>query len=202
MPQLKQVVRARIEALADYVEEHNEGALRGSTEAGFFSQAQAETYLRFYNGHKREVQEHAIESQLIPPEDPLYGWGWLAQHEPTVRLVGASRQHTIEANNDEFKKQALAQKRRQPAELLVIKRPQIVATLPMYILYATVEPIIIPDIPIQTIISRISRVKGQVRSPGLLEKLCRLHCQVTPSGVKLSTVVKDIYTIGPIDKNG
>ena len=199
MIQFKPLVRERLEALADFVEIHNEGALRGLNKFAPFTQSQAETYLRFYNGYKREIQEQALESGLIDPDDPLFGWGWIAQHEPSVRLIDEARHLDTPLSAQDVQDKTLSQKQQQSAELHVVKHNYIVATLPMSILHATVAPTIVPNVTRAVVVSRMQRVRNQIESPGLLEKLNQLRCYTIAKGVEIRATGKIDYQIGLIN---
>lgn len=195
---LKTVVRERLEKLATYVENHGEGVLRGVDQYAIFNLSQAETYCRFYQGYKREAQEQSIESDLIDPNDPLYGWGWLAQHDPSPRAIGPVRQSGIKYKGQDIQRISLEEKRLQPAELVVVRRPLIIPTLAMWIVRATVGPVTIPEFSQGAILSRIKKLAQQTDSPGLLEKINRLYCIPTPEGIRIHMAENDLFEVGPI----
>lgn len=196
---LTRTVRERLERLAEYVEENGAGALRGIVSQGIFSVAQAETYLRFYEGFKRLVQEQSIESGLIPETDPLYGWGYLATHEPSVKVIDQPGFNDFQPDNIPAQG-SLEAKRLQSAELLVVRRDIIVPTLPMSIIRATVSPIIIPNMTKQTVISRLGRVRTQVKNPFILERLHQLECVDVKEGVLVQRMEEGLYQVGPANE--
>ncbi len=192
-------VRDTLEALANYVEHHKEGTLRAQNH-NFFNLSQAETYQRWYCGYKREVQEQSLDAgTLISSDDPLYGWGWIADHDPQIRLVGAGQLYPIDAVGAEYKAQTLTQKQSQSAELFVIKRSYIVPTLSMQLIHATITPTLITGLTLSAVRNRLKRLKTQLTNPGLIEQLAKLHCYATSEGIEVSlSATRNELHIGPL----
>jgi len=194
-------VRHRLEQLADYVEAHGSGAMRALNEYTPLTLSLAHYYANYYEGYKRETQELAIESGLMEPDDPFYGWGDLAGHEVSVYDIGANKLLPIQEIGKAYTEEEKLQRKTQLAEIRVIRQNRPIPTVPMCLQYATIKPIVILGLRPETFYSRLNRLRKQVESIGLLEKLGQLSYIITPEGLKVGIFHQDQSMIGPIDKN-
>lgn len=190
-------VRERLEALIEYVEAHGSGALRGQDELEIFSYSQAETYIRYYDGLKREAQEQSIESQLIDIDDSLFGWGWLANHDPQVRPVGPSEDFARALTSRNTAELTLAVKRAQPAEIISIKRPYICPTFAMSLIHGTMVPTPVPGKTPDQVRNRIKRLITQTHHLGIKENLYNLRT-FTRQGQTWVGLGNATFKVGPI----
>ena len=179
-------VLARIEALAECVEVHGSGVLKNTKNSLILSLPQAEMYYNWYQGYKRDIQIYVIESGLdaTDPSDLLYGWGWLAQHQPMLRIDGeydipVARKISGVPLPPEEKEYRQSKK----AELVVIKQPEVMPTLSMYIIRGVVTPTIIPNIELQYVLTRLSKLRQSLKNFGMLEKISNLIVSKHPEGV-------------------
>ena len=158
-------IKTVLDGLVDMAEE--EGSARVT-----LSVAQAETYARLYLGIKLEAAIASLE--LLEETDPLFGWGIYAKHDVTVKPKRLPIQYPLDTPEDTLKALHLDEKRNTDAWLEVRVRKSIVATMKMFLVRATVSPVIVPDMEVKGIMTRRKKLLARVLDPGLQEKINHL----------------------------
>jgi len=189
---IPKVIRERLDALSDIVLEDGAAAISSGTDS-LFSITQAYAYRNHYEGLKRHAQIVSILEELFEPDDSLYGWGVLGNHEPIVVLTHPAPEINPEAPLTE-RARIRAIRQSTPARLEIFQRNFPCPNIGMWLIRATVDStgILIPDIEIERLQRRCSKLQEQIKEPDLREKLGRLKFYPKDGGVLAKPA---IYTI-------
>lgn len=183
---LAKQIKSVLDGLVDMAEE--EGSARVT-----LSVAQAETYARLYLGIKLEAAIASLE--LLEETDELYGWGIYAKHAVSVKPKRLPVQYPLDTPEDTLKALRLEEKRNTNAWLEVRVQKEISATMKMYLVRATVSPVIVPDMVVRGIMTRRKKLLAKVLDPSLQERINHLTFRQRGSDVWIGIIDRRIEKI-------